>query len=141
MEINYLTDGPVSQKLISQLIEKTGRKTDSGGHSIFLGQVRADEKNGKKVKAIEYSAYAELVDIEAEKIKKAVLSEFADVKSIEIIHSTGKVNAGEISLLVFVSAGHRKQAMQACSKTVELIKEKLPVWKKELFNDDSHQWK
>lgn len=141
MEINYLTDGPVSQKLISQLIEKTGRKTDSGGHSIFLGQVRADDKDGKNVIAIEYSAYAELVGIEAEKIKKAVLSEFADVKSIDIIHSTGKVYAGEISLLVFVSAGHREQAMQACGKTVELIKEKLPVWKKELFNDDSHQWK
>jgi len=141
MEINYLTDGPVSQKLISRLIEKTGRKTDSGGHSIFLGQVRADDKDGKKVKAIEYSAYAELVDIEAEKIKKAVLSEFADVKSIDIIHSTGTVYVGEISLLVFVSAGHREQAMQACGKTVELIKEKLPVWKKELYNDDSHQWK
>lgn len=141
MEINYLTDGPVSQKLISQLIEKTGWKTDSGGHSIFLGQVRADEKDGKKVKAIEYSAYAELVDIEAGKIKKTVLSEFADVKSIDIIHSTGIVYAGEISLLVFISAGHREQAMQACSKTVELIKEKLPVWKKELYNDDSHKWK
>ena len=141
METNYLTYGPVSQKIITQFIEKMGGKTDSGGHMIFLGQVRADVIDGLKVKAIEYSAYIELVNIEAEKIKKTIFSEFADVKSIEIVHSTGIVNAGEISLLVFVSAGHRHQAMQACSKTVELIKVNLPVWKKEIFEDDSHKWK
>lgn len=141
MEENYLTCGPISQKLISRLIEKTSGKTDSGGHMLFLGQVRADEIQGKKVKSIEYSAYSELVNAEAEKIKKTIYAEFSDVKSVKIVHSTGLVNAGEISLLVFVSAGHRQQAMQACSKTVELIKEKLPVWKKEIFDDDSHKWK
>lgn len=141
METNYLTDGPVSQKIITLLIEKMGGKTDSGGHTIFLGQVRADVIDGLKVKSIEYSAYIELVNVEAEKIKKTIFSEFADVNSIEIVHSTGIVYAGEISLLVFVSAGHRHQAMQACSKTVELIKVNLPVWKKEIFEDDSHKWK
>ena len=141
MDANYLTVGPVSQKIISQLIEKMVEKTDSGGHTFFLGQVRADEITGKKVKAIEYTAYEEMVNVEAEKIKIAILSEFSDVKTIDIIHSTGVVSAGEISLLVFISAGHRQQAIQACSKTVELIKEKLPVWKKEIFEDDSHKWK
>ena len=108
---------------------------------MFLGQVRADEAEGKKVKAIEYSAFVELVNVEAEKIMKEIFSEFGDVKSIDIIHSTGVVRAGGISLLVLVSAGHRHMSMMACSKTVELIKEKLPVWKKEIFEDDSHLWK
>jgi len=141
MEVNYLTDGPVSQKTISWLIEKMNSRTDSGGHMIFLGQVRADEINGEKVKAIEYSAYVELVTAEAEKIKKSIFAEFRDVKSVDIIHSTGIVPAGQISLLVLVSAGHRQQAFQACSKTVELIKKNLPVWKKEIYNDESHTWK
>jgi molybdopterin synthase catalytic subunit len=141
MEENYLIAGPVTPGKISELVEKMGRNPDSGGHMIFLGQVRADEIDGKRVKAIEYSAYSEMVNVEAEKIKKTVLSEFADVKSIIIIHSTGIVKAGEISLLVFASAGHRKQAMEACGKTVELIKANLPVWKKEVFEDDSHIWK
>jgi len=123
------------------LIEKMNLETDSGAHSIFLGQVRADEIGGKKVKAIEYSAYIELVDVEADKIIKSILSRHADVRSVDIIHSTGVVNAGEISLLVLVSAIHRHQAMQACSLAVELIKEKLPVWKKEIFEDESHLWK
>lgn len=141
MEIKYLTEGPVSGDIILNLIKTVSGKTDSGGHMIFLGQVRADEINGKKVRAIEYSAYAELVVLEAEKIKNIILSEFSDVKSVNIVHSTGIVNAGEISLLVFVSAGHRHHAILACSKTVELIKENLPVWKKEIFEDNSHLWK
>src|SRR5665811_957818 len=141
MEENYLITGPVTPALISEMVEKMGRKTDSGGHMIFLGQVRADEIGRKKVKAIEYSAYSEMVTVEAENIKKTILSEFCDVKSIGIIHSTGTVKAGEISLLVYVSAGHRKQAMEACNKTVEIIKANLPVWKKEIFEDDSHIWK
>ena len=141
METNYLIAGPISPATISQLIEKMSTKTDCGGLSIFLGQVRADEVVGKKVKAIEYSAFVELVNIEAEKIIKEIFSEFVDVRSIDIIHSAGIVRAGGISLLVLVSAGHRYPAMQACSKTVELIKEKLPVWKKEIFADDSHLWK
>jgi molybdopterin synthase catalytic subunit len=141
VEIKYLTDGPVSGDILLNLIKTASGKTDSGGHMIFLGQVRADEITGKKVRAIEYSAYAELIDLEAEKIKNIILSEFSDVKSVDIVHSTGVVNAGEISLLVFVSAGHRHQAILACSKTVELIKENLPVWKKEIFEDNSHLWK
>lgn len=108
---------------------------------IFLGQVRDDAINGKKVKAIEYSAYVEMVEAEAGRIINSVYSEFNDVKSIDIVHSTGVVPAGQISLFVLVSAGHRQQAFEACSKTVELIKQNLPVWKKEIFDDDSHSWK
>jgi molybdopterin synthase catalytic subunit len=141
METNYLIAGPIPQDSISQLVEKGGNSSDSGAHMIFLGQVRADMVEGKKVKAIEYSAYEELVNAEADRIKATIRSEFSDVRSIEIIHSTGIVKAGQISLLVFVSAGHRHHAMQACNKTVELIKERLPVWKKEIFEDDSHIWK
>lgn len=141
MEDSYLIKGPVSEKLISHYIEKSGRRNDTGGHMVFLGQVRADVINGKTVKAIEYSAYEELVKVEADKIRNTILSEFSDVKTVDIIHSTGMVDAGCLSLMVFVSAGHRHQAMQACSKTVELIKKDLPVWKKEIFEDDSHTWK
>ena len=141
MTINYLLNGPVTPQIISLFLEKMKEMKDSGGHSVFIGQVRADIINGKKVKAIEYSAYEAMVTAEADRIKEAVSAEFSDTKSIEIVHSTGIVKAGEISLFVLVSSGHRQQAIQACTKTVELIKEKLPVWKKEIFDDDSHEWK
>jgi len=141
MITNYLIKGPITMNIISLFIDSMGKMMDSGGHSIFIGQVRADEISGKKVKAIEYSAYEGMVTIEADKIKETILSEFRDTKSVEIVHSTGIVNSGEISLFVLVSSGHRHQAIEACSKAVELIKNKLPVWKKEIFDDDSHKWK
>ena len=141
MVTNYLIDGPITHNVIADLVEKISGRIESGAHSIFLGQVRADEISGKKVEAIEYSAYEAMVKVEADKIKESVLSDFDDVNTVDIVHSTGIVKAGEISLLVFVSAGHRHQAIEACSKTVELIKEKLPVWKKEVFDDNSHVWK
>jgi molybdopterin synthase catalytic subunit len=140
MAIDYLIEGPVTGEIIALVIGSTGKRNDTGGHSIFLGQVRADEIKGKRVKAIEYSAYASMVKAEADKIKEIILSEFSDAKTVEIVHSTGIVKAGEVSLFVMVSAGHRHHATEACSKTVELVKERLPVWKKEIFDDDSHIW-
>lgn len=141
MNTDYLIHGPVDKQVITRFIKKMSDRTDTGGHSIFLGQVRADEVDRKKVLAIEYSAYEELVKIEADKIKESILREFSDAKTIDIVHSTGIVKAGEISLLVLVTAGHRDHAIKACSKAVELIKEKFPVWKKEIFDDNSHEWK
>jgi molybdopterin synthase catalytic subunit len=136
-----LIDGPVTTSAISGAITKGGENQETGAHSLFLGQVRRDQIDGKFVKAIEYSAYEEMVIMEADKINKTILSEFDDVKSIEIIHSKGLVRTCEISLMVMVSAGHRDQASRACAKAVELIKEKLPIWKKELFEDDSEHWR
>lgn len=140
MHKRILIPGPVTGNIISSLIETLQNETVSGGHSIFLGQVRADTKSGKTVKAIEYSAYEPMVKSVAEKILKSIYSEFSDVHKVYIIHSTGRVNAGGISLLVLVSAGHRQQAITACSRIVEMIKESLPVWKKEIFIDDTHEW-
>lgn len=136
----HLIDGPLPPVVISEVVANAGKNTESGGLSIFVGQVRRDLVEGRFVKAIEYSAYEEMVIGEADKINKSILSEFDDVKKIEILHSRGLVNAGEISLLVAVSAGHRHQAINACSKAVELIKSKLPIWKKEIFEDNSAQW-
>jgi molybdopterin synthase catalytic subunit len=135
----HLIDGPVTPDAISEVVSKAGKNHECGAHSLFLGQVRRDQSEGKSVKAIEYSAYEEMVIMEADKINKSILSEFNEVKAIEIIHSKGYVKAGEISLLVMVSAGHRDHASKACAKAVELIKEKLPIWKKEVFEDDSAQ--
>jgi molybdopterin synthase catalytic subunit len=136
----YLNEGPVTAASIASEIKTLGKRKNTGGHSIFIGQVRDDLSEGERVKAIEYSAYEGMVSIEAEKIKKIIFSEFNDVLEIKIIHSVGTVNAGEISMFVLVSAGHRDHAIRACSLLVELIKEKLPVWKRVILEDDTYKW-
>ena len=64
-----------------------------------------------------------------------------ELTCMHVYHSLGKVAAGEISLFVFTSSAHRKTAIDACEETVERLKAELPVWGKELFEDETYQWK
>ncbi|MBT8293054.1 MAG: molybdenum cofactor biosynthesis protein MoaE, partial [Eudoraea sp.] len=111
-----------------------------GAHDIFLGQVRADEIEGRKVEAIEYSAYEEMANLKFHEIREAAFKRF-DLSCMHIYHSTGIVKAGEICLFVFVSSPHRKEVFEALHEVVEEIKKQVPVFGKELFEDDSYQWK
>jgi molybdopterin synthase catalytic subunit len=138
-EYFILNEGPISPEIISELVSSVST-TDAGACSIFLGKIRADKLDDKIVKEIEYSAYAPMVILVVEDIVKEIRQKFDDLKSIKIIHSTGKVKVGEISLLVIVTCGHRSQSFKTLEETVEQIKAKLPVWKKEIFEDGSHLW-
>lgn len=135
-----LFEGPLPHSMIGEVVAKAALGDTTGGISVFAGQVRADVVEGRIVKAIEYSSYESMLSNAVDSIRDIILHAFSDVKSVTIIHSTGVVRAGEISLLVIVTAGHRDHAMRACTHAVELVKEKLPVWKKELFEDDTHRW-
>jgi len=137
---HVLVPGPIRSSLIMEYIKKLSDDKSSGAHSIFLGQVRNDKINERTVEAIEYSAYKEMVEKEAKRIQNTIIADYSDVNNVIIIHSAGIVRAGELSLFVMVTAGHRDQATRACRDAVEMIKESYPVWKKELFDDDSHRW-
>jgi molybdopterin synthase catalytic subunit len=137
---NIFIDGPVTAAFIADQIAAHQSKTAIGGHSIFLGQVRADIAGDKKVAAIEYSSYREMALEIMHTIRESVISKYA-LSCMHVYHSLGKIIAGEICLFVFTSAPHRKAAIDGCAKTVERLKAELPVWGKEIFEDESFQWK
>jgi len=137
---NIFVQGPIAASFIADSIQKHSSKTDIGGHSIFLGQVRADRIDGKEVAAIEYTAYEEMALGMMYTIRENIIAKY-DLTCMHVYHSLGKVKAGEISLFVFTSAPHRKAAMDACEETVERIKVELPVWGRELLLDDGFRWK
>ena len=137
---NIFVQGAISPSFISESIAKHQSKTTIGGHSIFLGQVRADDKDGKTVTAIEYTAYEEMALDRMQQIREAIFEKYPLV-CMHVYHSLGKVPAGAVCLFVFTSSKHRKAAIDACEETVERIKAELPVWGKELFADETHQWK
>jgi molybdopterin synthase catalytic subunit len=112
-----------------------------GAMSVFVGKVRADIESGKKVIAIEYSTYPEMATKAGDEITEKIKNLYTDVKSIRIVHSTGIVKAGEASLFIMVTAGHREEATSACKEALEMVKELFPVWKKEHFDDSSSGWK
>lgn len=137
---NIFVQGPIEASFIGDSIQKHNTRTAIGGHSIFLGQVRADTADKKKVIAIEYSAYEEMALEKMHVIREEIFAKY-HLTCMHVYHSLGKIAAGEISLFVFTSSAHRKAAIDACTETVERIKAELPVWGKELFTDESYQWK
>lgn len=137
---NIFINGPVSPAFISDSIAKHSTKTDIGAHSIFLGQVRADVIDSKTVAAIEYTTYEEMALEKMHTIREEIFFKYP-LTCMHIYHSLGTVKAGAISLFVFTSSKHRRVAIDACTDVVERIKAELPVWGKEVFEDQSHQWK
>ena len=137
---NIFVQGPIAASFIGDSVQKHSSKTGIGGHSIFLGQVRADLVEGKTVSAIEYTAYEELALEKMHTIREEIFAKYA-LTCMHVYHSLGKIAAGEICLFVFTSSAHRKAAIDACNETVERIKAELPVWGRESFSDESFQWK
>lgn len=137
---NIFVEGPITPERIATSIAHHQHKHNIGAHDIFLGQVRADMIDNKTVTAIEYTAYQEMALKEAYKIREAAFEKF-DLTCMHIYHSLGLVEAGQICLFVFTSSARRKQAMEATRFLVEEIKQKLPIFGKEILSDTTHQWK
>jgi molybdopterin synthase catalytic subunit len=137
---NVFIEGPITSELIGNSIAKHQTKTSIGAHNIFLGQVRADDIDGKVVSAIDYTAYEDMANEKFHEIREATFDKF-NLTCMHIYHSLGKVKAGEICLFVFVSSPRRKEVFKALEYVVEEIKAKVPVFGKEIFEDETHQWK
>ena len=137
---NIFVQGPIASSFIGECIQKHETKTSIGAHSIFLGQVRADNIEGKTVTSIEYTAYEEMALEQMMLIREEIFSKYT-LTCMHVYHSLGQVKAGEICLFAFTSSPHRKAAIDACEEVVERIKNELPIWGKEWFEAAGYQWK
>jgi molybdopterin synthase catalytic subunit len=137
---NIFYAGAIQPAFIANSISNHSDKTGIGAHSIFLGQVRSDILENKKVAAIEYTSYEPMALEKMHEIRELIFSKY-QLTCMHIHHSLGVVQAGEICLFVFTSSTHRRDAIDACNEVVELIKKELPVWGKEIFEDGNHVWK
>ncbi len=137
---NIFIEGPIAASFIAEDIAKHSNKKNIGAHSIFLGQVRNDMINGQEVKAIEYTTYVDMALEKMTEIREEIFAKYP-LTCMHIYHSLGAIKAGEICLFVFTSSERRRAATDACNEVVERIKNELPVWGKEIFTDNTHQWK
>jgi len=137
---NIFHQGPISPSFIMESIQKHSIKTDIGAHNIFLGQIRADRKDGQEVTAINYTAYEDMALDKMVEIREEIFANYP-LTCLHVYHSLGMVATGEICLFVFTSAAHRKEAIDACETLVERIKSELPIWGEEIFNNGSQTWK
>jgi molybdopterin synthase catalytic subunit len=106
---------------------------ECGGIDVFIGTVRNATK-GKAVTRLEFEAYEAMALSEMKKIAEQVLIKWP-VQRIAIHHRVGVLAIGEIPVVIAVSAAHRDAAFDACRYAIDTLKQKVPIWKKEVFED------
>ena len=122
-----VTEEPLDPQRLVELV----RRDESGALALFYGVVR-NHSQGRRVLYLEYDAYPAMAVKKIEQVAEEVRSRW-DVTDVAIHHRTGRMEVGETSLLVAVSAAHRREAFEACHYAVDRIKEIVPVWKKEVW--------
>jgi molybdopterin synthase catalytic subunit len=106
----------------------------AGGIAIFSGVVR-DETEGRAVKFLEYEGHAPMAETKMREIGEAIHGRWPGVKRVAMLHRVGRLDIGEASVLIAVSAAHRGEAFAACQYAIDTLKRTVPVWKKEHFGD------
>ena len=106
---------------------------ESGGIDVFIGTVRNATK-GKAVLRLEFEAYEKMAIAEMEKIVAEAISKWP-IQRLLIHHRTGTLAVGEVPVIIAVSTAHRAAAFEACRYIIDTLKQTVPIWKKEIFED------
>ena len=109
----------------------------AGGIATFTGTVRRQSR-GREVLHLEYEAYAEMAEDVITQLA-AELDKAHDLCGIAIHHRVGRVEIGEPSVVIAVSAPHRQDALAACREAIDRLKETVPLWKKEVY-EGGEEW-
>ncbi|HYQ87143.1 MAG TPA: molybdenum cofactor biosynthesis protein MoaE [Bacteroidota bacterium] len=124
-----LTDKKIDVDRVIRSVEEPS----AGGTSVFIGTTR-NHSDGKEVLEMEYQAYNPMALKKMNELAENARSKWKLTK-VSIVHRVGRLQIGEASVVIAVSAPHRKEAFEACRFTIDTLKESIPIWKKEFFRD------
>lgn len=117
---------------------KSAKSIDEcGAITSFTGIVRGFTKNGTKVRKLHYECEERIALERLEKVRATLLEKYEDVKEILIYHVVDDLDPGDPILFIVVASGHRTQGFKAVEEAVEKIKNKVPIWKKEIREDEA----
>jgi len=125
------------KKLSIQKCIEFVKDNEAGGIDVFIGTVRNKSKV-KKVKYLFYETYRKMALLEMEKIAKHATKKWG-LKKVSIHHREGKLTVGDTSVVIAVSSAHRKEAFEACRYIIDTLKDTVPIWKKELY-ENGEEW-
>jgi molybdopterin converting factor subunit 1 len=114
------------------------RQDESGAVVLFSGVAR-NHSEGRRVLALVYDAYPEMAARKLREVAEEVRARWP-ISGIAIHHRIGRLEIGEASLLVAVSSAHRQEAFEACQYAVDRVKQTVPIWKKEIWEDGEGAW-
>jgi len=126
-----ITNRPIeTQSVIDKVV-----KDSCGAVVTFIGTVR-NNSEGKKVLYLEYEAYPEMAKKKLQEISNEAKKRWL-LEEVAVTHRLGRMEIGEIAVVIAVSSGHRQPAFEACQYTIDRIKEIVPIWKKEFYEEGS----
>lgn len=128
-----VTDQPIDVEAIAAAVGYPA----AGAVVTFAGVVR-DRDAGKQVADLEYHAHPTADAVVAE--VAAEIAERYDIVAIGVQHRTGLLTVGDVALGAAVSSAHRKEAFAACAELVDVVKQRLPIWKRQVFADGTDEW-
>lgn len=129
-----VTDQPISLAEHEELVSHQA----AGAVVGFVGMIR-DHDDGRGVSRLEYSAHPSAEQVFADVITE-VAEQSAGVRAVAASHRIGVLQIGEAALVAAVAADHRQAAFATCARLVDTIKERLPVWKHQFFDDGTEEW-
>ena len=110
---------------------------ECGGINVFIGTVRSHTR-GRKVERLEFECYEKMALKELQKIADDIANDYSPI-NILIHHRTGILQPKEIAVLIAIATPHRDAAIKACRYAIDTLKETVPIWKKEIF-EDGEEW-
>jgi molybdopterin synthase catalytic subunit len=128
-----LSDEPLS---LDRVVDEV-RSDDAGAIATFTGTTRVHSR-GRTVTHLDYEAYEGMAERVMEEIADALRARY-ELTAIAIHHRIGRVTIGETSVLIAVSAPHRQDALAACKDAIDELKERVPLWKKEVY-EGGEEW-
>ena len=127
--IDVVTE-PLSERVLAEAVGDPG----AGAVALFSGVVR-DQTGGRRVKFLEYEAHAPMALAKMREIAIAIRGRWPGIIRVAMLHRIGRLEIGESSVMIAVSSPHRREAFEACHFAIDTLKETVPVWKKESFED------
>ena len=125
-----VTTEPLSERALSGAVAEPG----AGAVALFSGVVR-EQTGGRRVKFLEYEAHTPMAVAKMSEIAADLRARWPGVRRVAIVHRIGRLEIGESSVMIAVSSPHRREALEACRFAIDTLKETVPVWKKEHFED------
>jgi MoaE-MoaD fusion protein len=126
----HVTTQPLSERA---MMDAVGHPA-AGAVVLFSGVVR-DQTGGRRVKFLEYEAHVPMAEAKMREIAVTMRRRWPDLTRIAMVHRIGRLEIGESSVMITVSSPHRRQAFEAGQFAIDTLKETVPVWKKEYFED------
>lgn len=131
-----ITREPLDRPAIDAIVQSVWH-AGAGGIVTFEGTVR-DNARGKRVRYLEYDAYPEMAEAELARIAAEVERRWGTDR-IALVHRIGRLEIGEVSVVVAVACPHRAEAFDACRYAIDTLKATVPIWKKEVA-EDGEEW-